>query len=34
MTDPDPAQAIAELIGGRESFDQDSAARTGSVLDK
>ena len=23
MTAPDPAKAIAELIGGRESFDQD-----------
>ncbi len=34
MTAPDPANAIAELLGGRESFDQDSAARTGSVLNK
>jgi indole-3-glycerol phosphate synthase len=34
MTAPDPAKAIAELLGGRESLDQDSAARTGSALSK
>jgi indole-3-glycerol phosphate synthase len=34
MTAPNPAQAIAELIGGRESFDQDSRSPTKSVLNK
>jgi indole-3-glycerol phosphate synthase len=32
MTDPDPARAISELLGGRESFDRDSG--NGSVLNK
>jgi indole-3-glycerol phosphate synthase len=34
MTAPNPAQAISELIGGRESFDQDSADGMRSVLNK
>jgi indole-3-glycerol phosphate synthase len=34
MTAADPAKAIAELLGGRESFVEDSTARTGSVLNK
>ena len=34
MTAPDPANAIAKLLGNRESFDQDGAARTGSVISK
>jgi len=34
MTAPNPAQAIAELLGGRESFDQDSANQNRSGLNK
>ena len=35
MTDPDPAAAIQELLGGRESFVEDTPANAnGSVLDK
>jgi indole-3-glycerol phosphate synthase len=34
MTAHDPAAAIAELLGGRESFDQDSLNRNRSVLNK
>jgi indole-3-glycerol phosphate synthase len=34
MTAPDPAKAITELLGGRESFDQDTRDKTRSVLNK
>jgi hypothetical protein len=38
MTDPDPAAAIQKLLGGRESFVEDTAAGAqasrGSVLNK
>jgi indole-3-glycerol phosphate synthase len=34
MTAPDPAKAIAELLGGRESFDQDTRGHARSVLNK
>ena len=34
MTSADPAAAIAELLGGRESFDQDTPDNGGSVLNK
>jgi indole-3-glycerol phosphate synthase len=34
MTAPDPAKAIAELLGGRESFDQDTRGQARSVHNK
>jgi indole-3-glycerol phosphate synthase len=34
MTAANPAKAIAELLGGRESFDQDTSGRARSVLNK
>ncbi len=34
MTASDPAAAITELLGGRESFDQDTPDDRGSVLNK
>ena len=34
MTAASPAAAIAELLGGRESFDQDNADQTKGVLNK
>jgi indole-3-glycerol phosphate synthase len=34
MTAPDPVAAIAELLGGRESFDQDSLHWNRGVLNK
>jgi indole-3-glycerol phosphate synthase len=34
MTAPDPAQAITELLGGRESFVEDTPPQSGGVLNK